>query len=59
MKLLTHMYFILFSPLKPKKAALSSQLFLLFVKKKIYTFIKPAIESGFFRIKAGRYDART
>ena len=50
---------ILFSRFKQEKAALSSQFFLLFVKNKIYTFIKPAIESGFFRIKAGRYDART
>jgi hypothetical protein len=58
-KLLTNMDFILFSPYQPKKAALDSPLFLLFIKNSIYSFIKPAFEGGYFRINAGRYDART
>jgi len=53
------MDFVLLSQSKQKNAALSPQFFLLSVKSEIHTSIKPAIEGGFFRIIAGRYDART
>jgi len=53
------MDFVLHSQSKQKNAALSPQFFLLSVKSKIHTFIKPALKGGFFRIIAGRYNART
>jgi len=59
MKLLPNMYFILFPQCKQKGAALVLQVFSFFVKNKIDTSVKPAFKGGFFRINAGRYDART
>jgi len=48
-----------FSQFKLKSAAHSPQLFLLFAKKIVPSIHKTRFEGGFFRITAGRYDART